>query len=72
MYLLFAIWPGIARSWFELAALVHLIAVVSLVYSGTRREVMREILLGALRSGLWISGFFLVFFVAFYLLAAWL
>ncbi|MCL6504640.1 MAG: hypothetical protein K6T86_18320 [Pirellulales bacterium] len=69
---LFAMVPALARSWFELAALVHLIAVVSLVYSGTRREAMREILYGALRSGLWISGFFVLFFVVFYLVAAWL
>lgn len=72
MIALFAVGPALARTWFELAALVHLIAVVSLVYAGTRREAMREILAGALRTGLWISGFFLLFFVVFCLLAAWL
>jgi hypothetical protein len=72
MHELFAMCPALARSWFELAALVHLIAVVSLVHSGTRREAMREIFAGALRTGLWISGFFAAFFAAFYLLAAWL
>jgi hypothetical protein len=40
-----------------------LIVSVSLAYSATRHERLRPILHHALRFGLWISGFMLVFWV---------
>jgi hypothetical protein len=40
-----------------------LIVAVSLVYSATRHEAMRDICVGAVRTGTWIAGFMLVLFV---------
>ena len=46
-----------------------LIVAVSLVYSATRHEQMRPILLHALRVGLWIVGFMAAIFVVLWLLS---
>jgi hypothetical protein len=43
-----------------------LIVSVSLVYSATRHERMRDICVGAARTGLWIGGFMLVLFGILY------
>ncbi len=40
-----------------------LIVSVSLVYSATRHEEMRDICIGAVRTGTWIGGFMLALFL---------
>jgi hypothetical protein len=43
-----------------------LIVAVSLVYSATRHERMRDITMGALRTGSWIAGFMLALFLVLF------
>ncbi len=57
---------GIHRMWFALP----LVIAVSLVYSATRHEQMRPILIHAVRFGVWI-GVFMLAVLAVLLLLAW-
>ncbi len=50
------------RFWYALPLIVS----VSLVYSATRHEDMKHILLHALRFGAWVVGFMAVVFVLLY------
>lgn len=47
---------------------VPLIVAISLVYAGTRHELMGQILRHAVRVGLWIVGFMFVLFVVLMLM----
>jgi uncharacterized membrane protein len=47
-----------------------LIVAVSLIYSATRHEQMRDIINGALRTGIWISGFMLALFLILFLMSS--
>jgi len=53
---LFALWLG--DTWY----LLPLIVSISLVYAGTRHELMSNILSHAFRVGLWIAGVMAVIF----------
>lgn len=46
-----------------------IIAVISLVYSGTRHEKMSEILLQSYHTAVWLVGFMLILFVVLWLLS---
>ena len=48
----------------ELWYALPLILVVSLVYSGTRYETTDDLLIGAVRSAVWVLGFMGAIFVA--------
>ena len=50
---------AIAKIWYSLP----LIAVVSLVYGATRHEHLREILIHAVRTCIWVLGFMAVIFL---------
>ena len=52
----------INQMWYALP----LIVAVSLVYSATRHERMRDITMGALRTGSWIAGFMLALFLVLF------
>lgn len=47
-----------------------LIVAVSLVYSATRHEQMRDITIGAIRTGTWIAGFMLALFLILFLMSS--
>jgi len=47
-----------------------LIVAVSLVYSATRNELMRDIIHGAIRTGTWIAGFMLALFLILFLMSS--
>jgi hypothetical protein len=47
-----------------------LIVSVSLVYSATRHEDMRDICVGAVRTGTWIAGFMLVLFAILFIMSS--
>lgn len=51
---------------------IPLVTAISLVYSGTRYEDMREILWRSLRMGLWTIFFLTIFFIVLLLIAWWL
>jgi hypothetical protein len=53
----------------SLSYALPLIVVVSLVYSATRHEQMRPILLHSLRTGTWIVAFMIIVFVVLELIA---
>lgn len=49
-----------------------LIVAVSLVYSATRHEDMKPILIHAGRTAIWIIGFMAIIFAVIYVIAWWL
>ena len=56
---------AISQFWYALP----LIVVVSLVYAATRHELMQAILVHAVRTGVWITGFMVVVFCLLSLLS---
>lgn len=65
--------PLLAATWFNrLWYSLPLVVVISLVYGGTRHELMRPILDQSLRFGVWILVFMFIVFVVLSLLAAML
>jgi hypothetical protein len=52
------LFAAISQFWYA----TPLIVVVSLVYSATRHELMRPILVNAGRTALWITGFMVIVF----------
>jgi hypothetical protein len=49
-----------------------LVVVISLVYSATRHELMRPIVLQSVRLGMWIAGFMAGIFAVLLVVAWWL
>ncbi len=61
MLIISSIWD--AQIWYS----VPLILVISLVYGATRHEYLKEILIHALRAGIWLVGFLgIIFFVVWW------
>ncbi|MDO4569075.1 MAG: hypothetical protein Q4D38_01660 [Planctomycetia bacterium] len=52
----------------DLLCAFYLIAVVSLVYAGTRHEKMKEIFSDAFRIMMWISGFSIAVLILMFVL----
>ncbi len=62
MLIISSIWD--AQIWYS----VPLILVISLVYGATRHEYLKEILIHALRAGIWLVGFLgIIFFVVWWI-----
>ncbi len=57
MLIISSIWD--AQIWYS----VPLILVISLVYGATRHEYLKEILIHALRAGIWLVGFLGIIFL---------
>ncbi len=56
-----------ARIWWSMP----LIAVISLVYGATRHENVREVLIHAWKSAVWVVSFMLVIFAVIWLAGYW-
>ena len=56
-----------AKVWYALP----LVVVISLVYGGTRHEYLKEILIQATRSAIWIVGFMSIIFAVIYVAGFW-
>ena len=61
----FLIFANVSQFWFA----APLIVAVSLVYSATRHELMRPILIHATRTAVWITVFMVIVFVLLMLLS---
>ena len=64
--------PLLAARQSDLFYAVPLIVAVSLVYAGTRHELVPEILSHAARVGAWITGFMAALFLLLWLISWWL
>lgn len=60
-----SIWD--AKVWYALP----LIVVISLVYGGTRHEYLKDILIQATRSAIWVVGFMGIIFALIYVAGFW-